>query len=124
MVDALTEFCHRRRARGGKPDDVQRDVDSIYDFLNGVNSKNFVRTERILRGGVSLEEHHIYGSEYREHICAAEINTECFGNDKRKSMQRIHEILPTLDDWELGKRIRNCNAYGDQKKAYYRIKTK
>ena len=121
MVDALSEFNHRRRARGGNPDKVQHDVNLICDFLEGVAGKNFVRSDRITRNGNSVEEFHIYGSELRQHICAAEIFTECFGSDKRKSMQRIHEILPTLDGWELGKRIRNCTAYGDQKKAYYRI---
>ena len=122
MVDALTEFNHRRRARGGKPDDVQRDVNLIYDFLNGTAGKNFVRIEKIKRGDNVIDEYHIYGSELRQHICAAEIFTECFGSDKRKSMHRISEILSMLDDWALGKRIQKDSAYGDQKKVYYRNK--
>ena len=62
-----------------------------------------------------------YGTELREHICAAEVFTECFGNDKRKRMTRIHEILSMLDGWTRGARLRNSDpAYGDQKKVFYR----
>lgn len=62
-----------------------------------------------------------YGTELRQHICAAEVFTECFGNDKRKRMTRIHEILANLDGWTQGARLRNSDpAYGDQRKVFYR----
>ncbi len=121
MVDALTEFNHRRRARGGKPDDVQRDVNLIYDFLNGTAGKNFVRIEKIKRGDNVIDEYHIYGSELRQHICQSEIYQECFGADNRKRMNRIAEILSRLDGWTLGERLqKNDPSYPDQRKPYYR----
>lgn len=62
-----------------------------------------------------------FGTEYRQHVCAAEIFNEAFApNDKRKSMARIHEILAQMDGWHLGKRIQKYPVYGDQKKVYYR----
>ena len=62
-----------------------------------------------------------FGTEYRQHICAAEIFSEAFApNDKRKSMPRTHEILAQLNGWHLGKRIARDTAYGNQPKVYYR----
>ena len=62
-----------------------------------------------------------FGTEYRQHICAAEIFSEAFApNDKRKSMPRTHEILAQLNGWHLGKRIARDAAYGNQPKVYYR----
>ncbi|MBR4153134.1 MAG: toprim domain-containing protein [Selenomonadaceae bacterium] len=62
-----------------------------------------------------------YGSEFREHICAAEIFNECFGQDNRKKMPRINEALSTLDGWHAGERIQKTDpAYLDQRKPYYR----
>ena len=71
--------------------------------------------------GTDVTEYILYGSELRQHICAAEIFNECFGSDNRKRMPRINEILAHLDEWHLGARLRNADpAYPDQKKAYYR----
>ena len=61
-----------------------------------------------------------YGAERRQHICAAEIFNECFGQDNRKRMPRINETLAQLDGWHAGERFRNDPAYPDQKKPYYR----
>ena len=61
-----------------------------------------------------------YGTEQRNHICAAEIFNEAFDTDRRKSMPRIAEILGHLDGWKKGKRIGHDSAYGNQSKVYYR----
>jgi len=61
-----------------------------------------------------------FGTEYRQHICAAEIYNEAFGTDKRKSQITIAAVLQHLDGWALGKRIQKDPAYGDMKKTYYR----
>ena len=64
-----------------------------------------------------------YGSELRQHICAAEIFNECFGSDNRKRINRINEILSMLDGWHLGERLQKADpTYKDQKKVYYRDK--
>ena len=64
-----------------------------------------------------------YGSELRQHICAAEIFNECFGSDNRKRITRINTILSMLDGWHLGERIQKADpTYKDQKKVYYRDK--
>ena len=71
--------------------------------------------------GESVAGLKFFGTEYRQHVCAAEIFSEAFApNDKRKSMARIHEILAQMDGWHLGKRIQKYPVYGDQKKVYYR----
>ena len=62
----------------------------------------------------------IYGTCYRDHICAAEIFNECFGNDRRKTMARISEILNTLEGWTKGKRIGHDPVYGNQTRVFYR----
>lgn len=46
---------------------------------------------------------------------------ECFGNDKRKFLIRIKEILNRIIDWSLDARItRTAPVYLDQKKVFYR----
>ena len=121
LPDGLADLNKRRRARGGKEDDVQHDVNLISSFLDGVAGKNFVRRNEIKRGDDTITEYIAYGSEYRQHICAAEIFNECFGSDKRKSMYRINEIFINLDGWTLGARLRNTDSvYFDQRKPYYR----
>lgn len=121
LPDGLADLNKRRRARGGKEDVVQHDVNLISGFLDGVAGKNFVRRNEIKRGDDTITEYIAYGSEYRQHICANEILNECFGNDKRKSMYRISEILNQLEGWHLEKRLQGADSvYYDQKKPYYR----
>lgn len=121
IIDAISEFNHRRRARGGRQDTVQRDVDLITSCLIKTQSKHWLRIERKTIQGNDVDEFILYGSELRQHICVTEIYTECFGNDRRKSPNRIHEVLNNLDGWHLGARIQKADpAYLDQKKVFYR----
>ena len=62
----------------------------------------------------------LYGTVERESTCASEIFNECFGNDKRKSMARINEILSMLDGWSLDSKQQNnfAGCYGHQRKIY------
>ena len=120
MINAVREFNFRRRAKGGNPNSVQHDVNLISSALTPAQNKPWLLIDQKTLQGNQVDEYTIFGSELREHICAAEIFNECFGNDKRKSMQRIHEILPTLDGWSLGKRIGHDPVYGNQKNPFYR----
>ena len=121
MIDAVTEFNHRRRARGGKDSIVQRDVDLISSCLTKTQQKNWLRIEHKTIQGNDVDEYIIYGSELRQHICAVEIYNECFGNDKRKSPTRINEILNRIEGWSLGTDIaRDDPAYLRQRKVFYR----
>ena len=121
IIDAVSEFNHRRRARGGKDSIVQRDVDLISSCLTKTQQKHWLRIENKTIQGNNVDEFILYGSELRQHICVTEIYTECFGNDRRKSPTRIHEVLNNLDGWHLGARIQKADpAYLDQKKVFYR----
>ncbi|MBQ3434755.1 MAG: hypothetical protein IJG24_06910, partial [Selenomonadaceae bacterium] len=106
------ELNFARRAQGGR--NAQEDIDKIDSYLHGksgVLKQNFT-----VAGGGTQEKFILFGTEYRKHICAAEIFQECFGQDKRKSMTRINEILTTLDGWTEGRRLRKADPeYNDQK---------
>ena len=121
MIDALSEFNHRRRARGGRTDTVQRDVNLITSCLAPSQNKHWLRIEHKTIQGNDVDEYILYGSELREHICAVEIYNECFGNDKRKSPTRINEILNRIEGWSLGGDISKADpAYLRQRKVFYR----
>ena len=81
-----------------------------------------VRRVNISQGGGMPCYLTFYGSELREHICAAEIFNEAIANgDKRKAMYRIAEILSHLDGWHLGERLQKADPeYPNQKKPYFR----
>lgn len=108
---------YRRRARGGREDSIERDINEIHKLLNSQ------RTDIFKFSSLGEDHYQFFGSEYREHICAAEIFNECFGTgDKRKLMYRFNEILDTLEGWHLGDRLRTDPEYREQKKPYYRDK--
>ena len=44
-------------------------------------------------------------------------------HDKRKSPNKIHELLATIKGWALGERIPRDSCYGNQPKVYYRDAT-
>lgn len=107
---------YRRRARGGRDKDIERDINEIHKLLNSQRTD----IQKIETETVTL--YRFYGCEPREHICAAEIFNECFGTgDKRKLMYRFNEILDTLEGWSLGARLQKADPeYREQKKPYYR----
>lgn len=116
LLDGERDLYTRRRAKGGR--NVQHDIDLLYNVFH---NNNFIRRNTIKRGDCTLDEWFIYGSEYRQHICAAEIFNECFGNDNRKKIFRIHEILNNLEGWVQGQRIAHDPVYGNQPKVFYRV---
>lgn len=65
---------------------------------------------------------YFYGSVARMETCAAEIFCECFDHDRRKSINRINEILSSLDGWQrIEKQHKNfAGIYGNQKNVYQR----
>lgn len=121
LTEAESDLIARRRVRGGR--NVDKDIDAIHAIFNGTDKTANIRKNTIRRGMDEITEYVIYGSEYREHICAAEIFNECFGNDKRKSMIRMHEIMSLFDNWNLGKTLPRDPAYGNQRKVFYRVTT-
>ena len=64
----------------------------------------------------------IHGTCYRNETCSTEIYNECFGNDKRKSIFRIREVLSKLDGWCCSSSGRKnfSSCYGAQRNIYLR----
>jgi len=57
MFDALSEFNHRRRARGGKADTIQQDVDLITSYLTPAQDKHWLRIETIQMYGRPVDQY-------------------------------------------------------------------
>lgn len=102
------DLLAKRRARGGRNegDDVSK-IDQLCTPGNQLGDSKLYA---------------FYGTEYRQHICAAEVRDECFDKtDKRANPARIGEILKRLEGWTLGTtRYKKDFVYGDQKKVYWR----
>ena len=116
LVDGYHDLNCRIRARGGR--DVDKSINELYRVLH--SKDNGIVVHSIMRGGERVDELWIYGTEERQHICAAEIYNECFGNDRRKTMHRISEVLAKLDGWQCVKKKHRDNVYGEQINIYYR----
>ncbi len=126
MENAMRDFNLRSHSRwqGKNRYDSNPDIDLIYKAIKPTSSNPFVHVDEKKFGEKTVAVYTVYGSELRQHISAAEIYEECFGNDRRKTPARIYEVLSQLDGWALGKRIRNDDpCYRDQKKVYYRQST-
>ena len=78
--------------------------------------------ERPAEIGKAVSFYVIHGIFYRNETCATEIYNECFGNDRRKSIFRIREILSKLDGWHRSDTSKKNFAmcYGDQRNIYLR----
>ena len=108
-----------RKSIGGR--NVTQDILEIKKILD---DSNVVVRNLIKRGDDVEVNFDIYGSEYRQHICASEIWREAFGQDRRKSPNRIAEVLSQLDGWTLGSRLDRADPiYPCQRQPYYRDAT-
>ena len=130
----LTSQTERRKffADGGRIQFEQADLEARfksragkkYDELIDAFDKACTVKEGCVRRFTDKEGHWqivFYGSEYRDHVCAAEILNECFSNDKKISCPKIIEVLKKLEGWEKSnKRIARNFAYGDQKTIFCR----
>lgn len=111
LFDGFNEFAARITARGGR--NVSRDIEQLTTIFAPENKNKAIRREG--------SEIIIYGTELREHVCAAEIFNEAFlPTDKRKSSTAINATLNSFEGWSLGKRIQKDRTYGDQKKIFFR----
>lgn len=104
------------------------DLDKSTEFYYCLNTIDHKEASGAVRFKVNADDklsyYKFYGVEFRKTICAAEILNECFGNgDRRKSPQKINEILPKIEGWQVGERQKNYSGYGDQKKIFYRLTT-
>ncbi len=97
-------------------------TDELVEFDNAIENPEFTRTIEKATPYGSVACISIYGSVYRTETCASEVFNECFGNDKRKSIFRITEVLSTLNGWffseSRSKDFHDC--YGDQRRTYCR----
>lgn len=117
VIDESALIAKFKASRKNIPAELQADFDAAVKSSDAVIYKD-VRNK--LTGEITT---HIafYGAEYRRHICAAEVKTECFDkSDRRATSQAINEILANFDTWTLGERIQKAPVYGDQRKVYYR----
>lgn len=100
------------------PDELQAEFDAA-------RTGEFVKRDdaRDKRTGNITTHFVFYGTEYRQHVCVAEILNEFFSPAEKKSPNKIHEILATIKGWALGERIPRDSCYGNQPKVYYRDAT-
>lgn len=110
------ELERRIKSRTQRKSSIDSDVDELYLLLTPENESTLY-----IKTGDS-DALIIFGTELRNHICAAEIRAEFFApTDKRNNMTRINELLPTIENWHTGARIQKLDPeYPDQKKVFYR----
>lgn len=116
LLDCETDLNKRARARYG--DKAQKYVNELYTLFH--SNSLVIRKTAVKRGDELLDEYHIYGSEQRNIICAAQISNELFGVSNRRLMIRINEVLARLDGWEHSDRQMHIQGYGKQKNVYIR----
>ena len=97
ISDAEADLIARRTS--GKKANFKEDCAAIRSFLHS----DFTR---IVSSHGRPDDYFLYGSELRQHICAAEVLNEAFNKtDRRKSPQLINDLLNRLDGWALGNRL-------------------
>ena len=95
-------------------------------LISRIGTKKWAEIEEVLRNRydrASYEKDRIRltGRVNREHICAAEVQNECFANSmSRPSAKRINDILQSLDGFQLGKQFKRDSEYGEMKKVFWR----
>lgn len=126
----LTKEERRKFIAEGKIIIMQLDLDTRAQKLKQREKTAYQETvdnychqiERPAEIGKSVSFYVIHGIFYRNETCATEIYNECFGNDRRKSIFRIREILSKLDGWHRSDTSKKNFAmcYGDQRNIYLR----
>ncbi len=126
----LTKEERRKFIAEGKTIIMQLDLDTRAQKLKQRKQTTYKETvdkychkiERPTEIGKSVSFYVIHGIFYRNETCATEIYNECFGNDRRKDIFRIREILSKLEGWhrsDTGKK-NFAMCYGDQRNIYLR----
>lgn len=126
----LTKEERRKFIAEGKTIIMQLDLDTRAQKLKQREQTTYKETvdkychkiERPAEIGKSVSFYVIHGIFYRNETCATEIYNECFGNDRRKGIFRIREILSKLEGWhrsDTGKK-NFAMCYGDQRNIYLR----
>ena len=112
------ELANRIKACGGCKRDVNKKISELLDALHTENVCPDFKPNNAEHPSIV-----IYGTELRQHICAAEVNNECFDRlDRRKSVPRINEILSRVEGWTKGAPIYRDPAYGKSTIVFYRDK--
>ena len=121
LPNALDDLIMRRKLGAWR--DQRKDIEAIRDYIN---DKEYCRKTEGTRTDGSDAGYTIYGSEYRQHVCPAEILNEAFAaNDRRKNPARINEIFSALkgEGWIEGKTIDREPVYKRQNKVLWRSLT-
>lgn len=116
LPNAKTDLAQRRKLRNNYR--RGKDIHEIYAYLN--NADYCRPTED---RGDDTAGFIIYGSEFRQHVCPAEILNEAFApNDRRKNTARINELFSALkcQGWHEGKIIARDPVYKRQNKVLWR----
>ena len=97
------------------------EMEELLAILNNADNDISIRKTFVKENGIDRKMLVFYGAELRNIICAAEVYNECFGNDRRKSMKRIAEILDNNlpAEWTRTSRKKTV-VYGDQRNVFVR----
>ena len=117
VIDESDLVAKFKASRKNIPADLQAEFDAAVKSSDAVVYKD---GRNKLTGEITT---HIafYGTEYRQHICAAEVKAERFDKtDRRATTQAISEILADVTGWHKEVKKFRDTVYGEQKRVYYR----
>lgn len=102
---------------------TEKEKEIFHAFFDEEDEDKHFRNIEKRVGDRILFEVSISGSTQRTETCAAEIHNEFFAiGDKRKTVNKIAEILARLEGWvSLGQQRKKFGSYGNQKKIYCRV---